>query len=279
MKSNPYFTLYNGIRIPSIGFGTWQIPNGKITYDAVSFALKTGYRHIDTARAYGNEESVGKAVIDSGIERSDIYITSKLPAEIKSYEEALKSFDKTMENIGLDYIDLYLIHAPWPWDKIGANYTKQNIQVWKAMEEIYNGGRCRAIGVSNFNVSDLTAILDNCTIKPMANQIKFFIGNTQDEVTQFCQKNDILVEGYSPLATGAILDNEAIAAMAKKYNTTLPKICIRYVLQRGVLPLPKSTHPEYIKQNTDIDFEISEDDMKYLNSLKGTVNIKLGQKK
>lgn len=265
------FVLENGVKIPKIGLGTWQVPNGEITYNAVTFALKNGYRHIDTALGYGNEQSVGSAVRDSGIARDEIFITSKLPAEIKNYEEALKGFDKTMNNLGLDYIDLYLIHAPWPWNEIGADYTKENIEVWKAMEEIYESGRCRAIGVSNFNVSDLTAILENCKTNPFVNQIRFFIGNTQDEIVQFCQKNSILVEGYSPLATGAILKNETLAAIAQKYNTSLPQLCIRYVLQKGVLPLPKSTHPEYILKNADVAFEISEEDMKYLDSLKGTV--------
>jgi diketogulonate reductase-like aldo/keto reductase len=265
------FILENGVKIPKVGLGTWQIPNGEITYNSVAFALKSGYRHIDTARGYGNEQSVGSAVRDSGINRSEIFVTSKLPAEIKNYEEALKSFDETMENLGLEYIDLYLIHAPWPWHEIGADYTKENIDVWKAMEKIYESGRCRAIGVSNFNVSDLTAILENCKVKPFVNQIRYFIGYTQEEITQFCQKNNILVEGYSPLATGAILKNETLAAMAKKYNVSLPQLCIRYVLQKGVLPLPKSTHPEYILKNAEVDFEITGEDMKYLDSLKETV--------
>lgn len=273
MKNNSYFTLYNSQKIPAVGFGTWQIPNGKVCYDSVSHALKAGYKHIDTALAYRNEQSVGSAVRDSGIERSEIYITSKLPAEIKSYDGALKNFEMTMQNIGLEYIDLYLIHAPWPWHRMYENYTKENIQVWKAMEEINKGGRCRAIGVSNFNVADLTAILDNCTIKPAANQIKFYIGHTQDDVTQFCKKNNILVEGYSPLATGKILKNEMIIDIARRYKTTLPKICIAYVLQKDVLPLPKSTHPEYIKENLAIDFEINKDDMMFLDSLKNTVKV------
>ena len=185
----------------------------------------------------------------------------------------MKSFDKTMENIGLDYIDLYLIHAPWPWNRIGANFAKENVKVWKAMEEIYASGRAHAIGVSNFNVSDLTNILDNCLVKPMVNQIKFFIGHAQPEVTPFCKKNDILVEGYSPLATGAILENEKLSDIAKNYGTTVPKLCIRYVLQKKVLPLPKSTHPKYIIENMDVDFEITEEDMTYLNTMKNTVRI------
>jgi diketogulonate reductase-like aldo/keto reductase len=276
MRSNDFFTLGNGIKIPAIGFGTWQIPNGKVAYNSVSFALKSGYRHIDTANAYGNEESVGKAVSDSGIARGEIFVTSKLPAEIKDHDNALRTFEKTMKNIGLDYIDLYLIHAPWPWGRMGADYTKENIEVWKAMEKIYGGGRCRAIGVSNFNVSDLTAIIKNSNISPMANQIKFYIGHIQEEITRLCRENNILVEGYSPFATGAILENDTIAEIARRYNVTVPRICVRYVLQKEVLPLPKSTHPEFIRQNADVDFEISDADMKYLDSLKNTTRFRFG---
>ena len=270
-----YYILKNGVKVPKIGLGTYQMPNGKIAYNAILFALRNGYRHIDTARGYGNEPSVGNAVRDCEIKRKEIFVTSKLPPEIKTYEGALVSFDKTMEELGLDYLDLYLIHAPWPWDKIGEDFRLENSNVWKAMEEIYKSGRCRAIGVSNFEVSDLTALMESCKIKPMTNQIKFYIGHTQEKITNFCQQKNILVEGFSPLATGAILGNKTIAAMAMKYNSTVPKICLRYVLQREVLPLPKSTHPEYILQNADVDFEIETDDMKYLDSLKNTANMSL----
>ncbi|MGE5479968.1 MAG: aldo/keto reductase [Chloroflexota bacterium] len=265
------FVMHNGVRIPKIGFGTWQISNGKDAYDAVSFALQSGYRHIDTAFAYRNEESVGRAVRDSGIERENIFITSKLPAEIKSYDEVLKHFDQTMKNLGMERLDLYLIHAPWPWTQIGSDHTEGNIKVWKAFEEIYKSGRCRSIGVSNFVIRDLKAILDNGEIVPMANQIKYFIGHTQEEVTDFCRERNILVEGYSPLATGAILGNPTVEKIAKKYDVSLPQICIRYVLQRDVLPLPKSTHKERILQNIDVDFEIIEEDMNYLKGLKELV--------
>lgn len=268
---NENFILVNGVEISKLGFGTWQIPDGEICRSAVTSAIKAGYRHIDTARAYGNEASVGKAVRDSGINRDRIFITTKLPAEVKSYQEAITSFEKTMKALDLAYVDLYLIHAPWPWNKAGADYSKQNVEVWKAMEEIYRSGRARSIGVSNFSVSDLQNIFNNCKIRPMANQIRFFIGNTQNEVTAFCQSNDILVEGYSPLATGAILGNKEIVAMAGKYHVSVPQICIRYVLQRSVLPLPKSTHDAYIKANAQVDFIISEADMAYLNRLKENI--------
>lgn len=276
MTNDSVFTLYNGDKIPALGFGTWQIPNGDTCYNAVAEALKIGYKHIDTALAYGNEKSVGKAVSDSGINRSEIYITSKLPAEIKNYDGALEAFEKTMTNLNTEYLDLYLIHAPWPWHLKGKDYTRENIEVWKAMEKIHKGGRCKAIGISNFNVKDMEAILANCEIKPMANQIRFFIGYTQENITRFCKENDILVEGYSPLATGAILNNPEIKSMARKYNTSVAQLCIRYVLQRGVLPLPKSTHTERIAQNMDINFEIEVTDMYYLNNLKDTTKTMFG---
>lgn len=267
---NETFTLENGVEIPKIGFGCWQIPEGETTCNAVTFALQMGYRHIDTARAYGNEASVGRAVRDSGIPRGDIFVTSKVPAEIKSYDGALDSFEQTMRLLDLGYLDLLLIHAPWPWANIGADFRAENKQVWKALEEIYRSGRCRAIGVSNFDVADLTSLREAWTIKPMVNQIKFYIGYTEEDVTRYCQANNILVEAYSPLATGRILDNPTIAAMAQKYKVSVPQICIRYTLQRGTLPLPKSTHREYIRQNAQLDFQIDAEDMRYLDSLKDT---------
>lgn len=266
------YTLDTGAKIPKIGFGTWQIPNGEEAYNSVAFALRSGYRHIDTARAYGNEESVGRAVRDSGIDRKEIFVTTKLPAEIKTYKQALESFEETVTALDLEYVDLYLIHAPWPWAERGADYTAENIKVWKAMEEIYKSGRAHAIGVSNFNVSNLQAILGSSEVKPSANQIRFFIGFTEDDITKFCQENNILVEAYSPLATGKILDNKEVVAIAEKYSKTVAQISIRYTLQRGTLPLPKSTHEEYILQNADVNFEIDETDMEYLNSLKDIVS-------
>jgi diketogulonate reductase-like aldo/keto reductase len=176
------FKLANGLMMPKIGFGTWQIPDGEATYAAVSFALAHGYRHIDTAHAYGNEASVGRAVRDSGIERSEIFVTSKLPAEVKTHDEALATFDLSMTALGLDHVDLYLIHAPWPWNEMGADYRSENKSVWTAFEQMYATGRTKAIGVSNFNVDDLRSVLDGCAVKPMVDQIKFFIGNMERDI-------------------------------------------------------------------------------------------------
>jgi len=262
------YTLNNGIKIPKIAFGTWQMPNDNVGYNSVAFALKTGYIHIDTARVYGNEEIVGKVIKDSGIDRQSIFVTKKLPAEIKTYDEAMTTFERSLKELGLDYIDLYLIHAPWPWSDRGSDHMDGNIEVWKAFEEIYKSGRVKSIGVSNFNISELQKLMDNTDIVPAVNQIKFHIGDTKEELTKFCEDNGIIIEAYSPLATGRILDNEEIKQMADRYDKTVAQICIGYTLQRGTITLPKSVHEEYILENADVDFEISEEDMKFLDSLK-----------
>jgi diketogulonate reductase-like aldo/keto reductase len=264
------FTLSNGVEIPKIGFGTWQIPDGAPAYDSVAAALKAGYRHIDTARAYGNEASVGRAIRDSGIPRDEIFVTTKLPAEIKDYDRAKASFETTISALELDYVDLYLIHAPWPWNHIGSDHREGNIAVWRAMEEIYEAKRSRSIGVSNFEVADLESLIGASKMVPQVNQIRYFIGNTQDDVVEFCTKNDILVEGYSPLATGNILDNKDVRGIAEKYDRSVAQLCIRYLLERDILPLPKTTTPSRIVENADVDFEISSDDMTFLDGLVDT---------
>jgi diketogulonate reductase-like aldo/keto reductase len=274
MNNTQQFEFYNGVKIPAIGFGTWQIRDGESCYRAVSHALKTGYRHIDTAMEYRNEKSVGRAVRDSGINRDEVFITSKLPAEIKKLERAKHCFDQTMDSLGLDYLDLYLIHAPWPWNEKEKDYTKENIVIWHMMEDLYRAGRCRAIGVSNFEIDDLKGIMENCSIAPMADQIRYYIGYPQQQLSQFCREANILIEGYSPLATGAILGNKDIEVMALKYKTTLPRICIQYLLQKGIVALPKSADPARIAQNLDVDFKIASSDMEYLDRLKDTTGIK-----
>ena len=261
------FTLSNGVEIPQVGFGTWQIPDGPETYDSVAGALEAGYRHIDTAQAYGNEASVGRAVRDSGIPRDQIFVTTKLPAEIKDADEARARFTRTHEDLGLGAIDLYLIHAPWPWTEIGKDCREGNIAVWKVFEELYGAGSVRSIGVSNFEVADLESLIDATDVVPHANQIRYFIGHTQDEVTAFCAEHEILVEAYSPLATGGLLENDDLQAMADKYGRSVAQLSIRYVLQKGALPLPKTTTPSRIVENADVDFEISADDLATLDAM------------
>ncbi|MDX9781470.1 MAG: aldo/keto reductase [Bacteroidales bacterium] len=265
---NQHYILNNGVRIPKIGFGTWQIPN-ETAVTAVAEAIGIGYKHIDTALAYNNEKGVGEAIRKSDITREEIFITSKLPAEIKGYDEALYSFDKTLSNLGIDVLDLYLIHAPWPWTEMGKDCTKENIQSWRAFERIYKEGRVRAIGVSNFSVSDLKAIEDNSDTLPMANQIAFYAGRTQDEIVEYCQTKGILIEAYSPLATGRALRDPELNEIARIYNVSVAQLLIRFTLQRGTLPLPKSVTKERITENGMVDnFSISEKDMERLNNIK-----------
>ncbi len=261
------FKLNNGLLIPAVGFGTWQVKDGDEAYNSVKWALEAGYRHIDTAYVYENEESVGKAIKDSGIKREDIFVTTKLPSDVKDYKGALKSFEESLKALDLNYIDLYLIHAPWPWSNVGQNCDDGNIEAWQAMINLYNKGLIKAIGVSNFSIDNIKNITEATGFKPMVNQIRYFIGNTQKELTKYCQDNDILIEAYSPFATGELLANSKLEEIAKKYNTTIPKICLRFCIQNNTLPLPKSVHKERIYDNLDFDFEISESDMNYLNSL------------
>ena len=267
MANESTFTFHNGVKIPNIGFGTWQIPNER-AYEAVTIALKNGYTHIDTALAYQNEENVGKAIKDFGIPREDVFITSKLPAQIKGYDVTLEAFNETLANLGVDYLDLYLIHAPWPWDEIGKDCTEGNIQSWKAMEQLYNDGKIRTIGVSNFSEGDIQALLDSCNIVPMANQIPFYIGRDQKSLLEFCGQQNIVVQAYSPLATGQILNSPEVKEMADKYGVTPAQICIRYCLEHGTLPLPKSTNEERIIENSQVDFTISPEDVKKLDTMK-----------
>ena len=263
-------TLANGDQIPTVGFGTWLLAEGDECYDAVAEALRVGYRHVDTARAYHNEASVGRAVRDSGIARDELYITSKLPAEAKSYSRAVEEFETTMAEIGLDHLDLYLIHAPWPWDEIGKDCREENKQVWKAMEEFLASGRVRAIGVSNFDPEDLASLLPACTVKPMVNQIRWFIGLDPSATVAVCEANGMVVEAYSPFAHGLIVNHPEIAEIAARYGASGPQLCIRYLLQLGAVVLPKATSPSHIQANAELDFEISDADMDVLGAMRDT---------
>jgi len=263
------FKLYNGIEIPKIGFGTWQIEND-VAFEPVTTALKNGYIHIDSASGYGNEVEVGRAVRESGIPRSELFITTKVPAEIKTYEQAVKNIEESLEKLNLGYIDLILVHAPQPWDKpwqSGHRYYEENVAVYKALEEAYKSGKVKAIGVSNFFIEDMKNILENCEIKPMVNQVSFHIGNTQKDIVEFCRQHDILVQGYSPIATGRLLNNAEVGDMADKYGVSIAQLCIKYVLQKDILPLPKSANKDRIISNTQLDFTISDEDMEYLDKI------------
>jgi diketogulonate reductase-like aldo/keto reductase len=264
------YTLSNGDRIPKIGFGTWLLKEGDECYHAVADALRLGYRHIDTARAYHNEASVGRAVRDSGIAREDIYVTSKLPAEAKDYDTALEEFETTMAEIGLDYLDLYLVHAPWPWDEVGKDCRAENRQIWKAMEEFLAGGRVKAIGVSNFDPADLDSLLPACKTKPMVNQIRWFIGLDPSDTVEKCAEHGIVVEAYSPFAHGLIVNHPEIADIAARYGVSAPQLCIRFLLQKGAVVLPKATTTAHIEQNANLDFEIAADDMAVLDAMRDT---------
>ena len=256
------FILSNGVKIPEIGYGTWLVDN-KVAYNCVNMALDAGYRHIDSAQAYGNEENVGKAVREYPLKREEIFVTTKVMAELKTYKKAKKSIDDSLKRSGLDYFDLILIHCPQPWALYGGRrrYFKENIQVWKALEEAYKEGKVRAIGVSNFRVDDLENIINNCEIKPMVNQILCHIGNTPMDIIKFCQENDIVVEAYSPIAHGRALKNEEIIKMAEKYKVSVAQLCIKYTLQLDTVSLPKASSKEHIEDNLKLDFEISEEDM------------------
>ena len=265
---NETYTLSNGVKIPKLGLGTWFIDDDKAE-DAVKEAVKLGYRLIDTAQAYGNECGVGEGVRNCGLPRNEIFVTSKVAAEAKSYESAAASIDETLSKMGLDYIDMMIIHSPQPWAefRIEKRYFKENKEVWRALEDAYTAGKIKAIDVSNFLQDDLENILADCKIKPMVNQILLHISNTNTELVDFCNKNGILVEAYSPIAHGEALKNDAITAMAKKYGVSTAQLCIRYVIQLGTVALPKTGNPVHMKDNANVDFEISDEDMKALKEM------------
>ena len=262
------FVLNDKVEIPSIGLGTWQSEKSD-AYNAVRAAVDCGYRHIDTAYNYDNEDAVGKAVRECGVSREQLFITTKLPSEIKSYGGAKEYCEKSLKALGLDYLDLYLIHAPWPWSNVGSDCTEGNIAAWKAMIDLKNEGKIRSIGVSNFNGEQIDSLIGATGVVPSVNQIRFFIGNTQEPIWEYCKDKNILIEAYSPLATGKIMEIAEIREIAKRLGVSIPKLCLKYCLQRGTLPLPKSVTPSRIADNLKLDFEIPENDMKLLNAIKG----------
>ena len=259
------YTLANGIKIPKLGLGTWFIEDGKAS-DAVKSAVKLGYCLIDTAQAYGNERGVGEGVRSCGIAREELFVASKVAAELKTYEEASKSIDETLEKMGLDYLDQMIIHSPQPWTefRVEKRYFEENKEVWRALEDAQKAGKIRVIGVSNFLKDDLENLLSDCHVKPMVNQILLHISNTDLALVDYCKSQNILVEAYSPIAHGEALKNPAITEMAKKYHVTPAQLCIRYVIQLGTVALPKTANPDHMADNANVDFVISDADMETL---------------
>lgn len=225
------FTLNNGLKMPKVGFGTWQTRPGKETYDAVSNALKAGYRFIDTAKAYRNEKSVGEALHDADVAREDVFVQTKLPAETKSYDGTMADFDSSLAALNLDYVDSYIIHAPWPWAQMGSNHDAENREVWRAMQDIYKSGRAKSVGVSNFNSADLENLLtwDGLTVKPAVDQIQYYVGHTQATIVRTAEANQIVVQAYSPL--------------------------------------PKARAMAHVEANAQLDFEIDDQDMATMNAM------------
>ena len=262
------YTLANGLAIPKLGLGTWLIPDDEVAA-AVRSAIELGYRHIDTAQAYENERGVGEGVRSCGIPRDRIFITTKVAAEIKTYESAAASIDESLRKLDCGPADLIIIHCPQPWAEFRSakRYFKENKAVWKALEDAYLEGKAKSIGVSNFLIDDLQNILEDCRIKPMVNQVKLHIGETPSALLEFCKQNGILVEAYSPIAHGAALKDERLAEVAARYGATIPQLCIRYTLQMGAVSLPKSTQPNHIRSNARLDFTISAEDMAALESI------------
>lgn len=263
------YTLSNGVKIPCIGFGTWQISNGEEAVSSVVKAIELGYRHIDTAQGYGNEEGVGIAVKNCGVKREELFITSKLTNSEHGYDKTIAAFDDTMRKLDMEYLDLFLIHWPNPI-AFRSHWQEANAGTWKAFEELYKAGRIRSIGVSNFRRHHIEELLKTATVAPMVNQIRLCPGDTQDAVVDYSRSQHMLLEAYSPLGVGQIFTVPEMQQLAAKYNKTIAQIAIRWSLQRGYLPLPKSTNPSRIKENSEVfDFVLEDTDVQLIADLKG----------
>ena len=269
MIYNESFTMENGVVIPKLALGTWFIDDDKAA-EAVRNAIEIGYRHIDTAQAYGNERGVGEGVRTCGIAREEIFVTSKVAAEHKDYKTASAGIDETLRKMGLDYLDMMIIHSPQPWREVNQSdnrYVEGNREAWRALTDAYKVGKLRAIGISNFLQGDIESLCEVAEVKPMVNQILAHISNTPLDLIEYCQKKGILVEAYSPVAHGEALKNPAIKAMADKYDVSIPQLCIKYDLQLDMIVLPKTANPDHMRSNAELDFVISDEDMELLKNI------------
>ncbi len=277
MDRNSTYELSNGVKIPVVGFGTWQSADGDEAYNAVLTALRAGYRHIDTAAAYENEESVGKAINDfmkeSGVSRKDLFVTTKLWNGDHGRTLTEKAIDESLSKLGLDYLDLYLIHWPNPL-KFRDCWAEKNAESWKEMEDAVKDGKIRAIGLSNFWEHHIEALLKTASIKPVVNQIKICPGQSQRKLVEYSKKLGMVVEGYSPLGTGAIFANEFMKSLSEKYKRSIAQICIRWSIQSGCVPLPKSVTESRIKENLNVfDFELDAEDIEKIANLKCDIKL------
>ena len=258
--------LSNGVVVPQLALGTWLIDNAKVT-EAVKAAVALGYRHVDTAQAYENEAGVGEGIRSCGVPRDQLFVVSKVAAEHKDYASAAAGIDETLRKMGLDYLDMMIIHSPQPWMEVNQSddrYVEGNREAWRALEDAYKAGKLRAIGVSNFLEGDIDSLWETAEIKPMVNQVLCHIANTPLPLIEYCQGKGIVMEAYSPVAHGEAMKIPTIAEMAKKYGVTVPQLCIRYDIQLGMIVLPKTANPEHMKTNADVDFVISDADMETL---------------
>ena len=274
MITDETYTLSNGVEIPKLGLGTWFIDDDKAA-QAVRGAVAAGYRNIDTAQAYGNERGVGEGVRTADVPREELFVSTKLAAEIKDYEGAVAAIDSSLATMGLDYIDLMLIHSPQPWDDFrGGDYAEGNRAAWRALEEALAAGKLRSIGVSNFQQADIESLLEGTSVVPHVNQLLVHVGNTPAELIEYCTGKGILVEAYSPMAHGEMMKNSEVTAMAERYGVSVPQLCIRYTLDLGTVSLPKTANPAHMRDNAQVDFTISEEDM---NTLRGLEHREYGE--
>lgn len=267
LNQNTPIHLVNGVNIPCIGYGTWQTPAGEVAAVSVRAALEAGYRHIDAASAYGNEEGVGEGIQTSGVRRDEIFLTSKLNNPDHGYEQTKRAFAESLKALKTDYLDLYLIHWPNPIS-CRNNWEEMNAATWKAMEELYESGQIKAIGVSNFRQHHFEALAKTANVAPMVNQISLSPGLTQTSICSYCQEHGMVMEAYSPLGTGRILQLEEMRYFAEKYNHSIAQICIRWSLQMGFIPLPKSINASRIRENINVfDFKLSDEDVSTIASI------------
>ena len=262
--------LQNGVKMPCVGYGTWQTPDGEVARNSVRAAIEAGYRHIDTAAGYGNEASVGAAIKESGVARDQLFVTTKHWVADRGYEKTIAACEKSLQNLGMDYMDLYLIH--WPAvAKAAPNWEEINADTWRGFEKLYQDGKIRAIGVSNFLPNHMDSLIANSTVKPMVNQIEFHPGYTQPELVKYCREKGITVQAWSPLGSGAVLKDPLLMEIAAKYGKSVAQLCIRFALQQDIVALPKSVNPERIVSNMDVfDFQITDEDMAWIAAMPKT---------